>query len=78
MTDVEKETRLTQEEEKILKQARDITEKKRKESKRLSEKWTEQESRPTRREEKRRTRERKTQEISDLESSSEDPRLRRR
>ena len=48
LTEVPRETRLTSEEERILKQAYDITEKKKEESRRLSEQWTGQESQPMR------------------------------
>ena len=48
-----KETRLTPEEEKILKQAHDIAEKKKEESRRLSKKWTEKEIQQTSEDEKR-------------------------
>ena len=57
VTDDESDTRLTQDEEKILKRAHDISEKKKEESQRLTEQWTEQEHILKRNKEQRGTRE---------------------
>ena len=77
VTDDERDTRLTPDEEDILKRAHDISERKREESKRLTEQWTEQENKLKRKKEQRGTRERKMREVSNPGSSSEDQRSRR-
>ena len=67
VTDDQRDTRLTQEEEKILKRAHDISERKREESKRLTEQWTEQDNKLKRKKEQRGTRERQMREVSNPE-----------
>ena len=69
VTDEENEGYLTEKEERILKKASDIDERKREESRRLTEKWIQQELELAKKERNRGTRER-----SDSESSREDPR----
>ena len=65
MTDEERDTRLTQDEEMILKKAHDISERKREESRRLTEQWIEQEIKPKKREINRGTKERQMKDVSD-------------
>ena len=60
-----------------MKKAHDISERKREESRRLTEQWIEQEIKPKRRERNRGTKERQMRDVSDSESSNGDQRLRR-
>ena len=69
VTEDENERFLTEKEERILKMAHDSSERKREDSRRLTEKWIQQELELAKKERNRGTRER-----SDSESSREDPR----
>ena len=70
-TEDENDRILTEKEERILKMAHDITERKREDSRRLTEKWIQQELEQAKKERNRGTRER-----SDSESSRDDPKKR--